>query len=109
MLAASALALPCVSTAQTLTNAESKVLLNEVRAKEESDRKKFGNVEIGNYRMNGVKLPPSFAKMPPNPRKTCYFLGKVVEIENGKVVFDDVLESIVREVRCPSSVSLNGS
>ena len=102
-LAAAALAACDVSSAQTLTNAESKALLNEVRAKEEADRKKFGTVEIAQYRMNGVKLPPSFAKMPPSPRKTCYFLGKVVEIENGKVVFDDVLESVTREVRCPSA------
>ena len=101
--AAITLATCSLSSAQTLTNAESKALLNEVRTKEEADRKKFGTVEVSEYRMNGVKLPPSFAKMPASPRKTCYFLGKVVEIENGKVVFDVVLESVTREVRCPSA------
>lgn len=97
-----------ITSAQTFTNAESKVLLNEVRAKEEADRKSFNVVGVGDYRMNGVKLPDSFMKIPPNSTRTCYFLGKVVEIENGKVVFDDQIESIVREVRCPSSVSTGG-
>lgn len=92
-----------IVNAQTLTNAESKILVNGVRAKEEADRRNFNVVGVGDYRMNGVKLPDSFMKIPPNSARTCYFLGKVVEIENGKVVFDDQIESIVREVRCPSS------
>jgi hypothetical protein len=98
-----------ITSAQTLTNAESKALLNEVLAKEELDRKNFKIVDVGEYRMNGVKLPDSFAKMPQSPTRTCYFLGKVVEIENGKVVFDDQIESITRKVSCPSSVSPDGS
>lgn len=89
-------------SAQTLTNAESKALLNEVRIREEADRARFGIVGIEEYRMNGVKMPPTLVKMPPTPRRTCYFLGKIVEVENGKVVFDDQIESMVREIRCPS-------
>lgn len=98
-----------ITNAQTLTNAESKALLNETLVKEELDRKNFEVVDVDNYRMNGVRLPASFAKMPPSPTRTCYFLGKIVEIENGKVVFDDQIESITRKVSCPSSVSPNGS
>lgn len=106
---AASLGISALAKAQTLTNAESKALLNETLAKEELDRKNFNVTNVGEYRMNGVKLPDSFAKMPPSPTRTCYFLGKVVEIENGKVVFDDQIESIVRKVSCPSSVSINGS
>lgn len=98
-----------ITGAQTLTNAESKALLNETLAKEELDRRNFPVADVGDYRMNGVKLPDSFAKMPRSPTRMCYFLGKVVEIENGKVVFDDQIESITRKVSCPSSVSPNGS
>lgn len=112
LIVAAVAALPGTSPitgAQTFTNAESKALVNETLAKEELDRKNFNVTNVGEYRMNGVKLPDSFAKMPPSPTRACYFLGKVVEIENGKVIFDDQIESIVRKVSCPSSVSINGS
>lgn len=92
-----------IANAQTLTNAESMALLKEVRAKEGAARKNFRAVGTDEYRMNGVKLPDSFVKMIPIPQRTCYLLGKIVEIENGKVVFDDQIESVVREIRCPSA------
>jgi hypothetical protein len=88
--------------AQTLTNAESLALVSEVRAKEKAERKNFRAVGVSEYRMNGVKLPDSFIKMIPIPQRTCYLLGKIVEVENGRVVFDNQIESVAREIRCPS-------